>query len=72
MLCWKVGFANILNSGYGSTGDGEKKEIQMKHEFDYDYFVIGAGSGGVRSARIAARMAPKLALPKDDFWAEHV
>jgi len=24
-------------------------------EFDYDLFVIGAGSGGVRAGRIAAR-----------------
>ena len=23
-------------------------------DYDFDYFVIGAGSGGVRSARIAA------------------
>ena len=27
---------------------------QVMASFDYDYFVIGAGSGGVRSSRIAA------------------
>jgi len=25
-----------------------------KNEFDYDLFVIGGGSGGVRAARVAA------------------
>ncbi len=31
-------------------------------EFDYDYFVIGAGSGGVRSARIAAGHGAKVGI----------
>jgi glutathione reductase (NADPH) len=30
--------------------------------FDFDYFVIGAGSGGVRSARIAASLGAKVAV----------
>jgi glutathione reductase (NADPH) len=30
--------------------------------FDYDYFVIGAGSGGVRSARIAAALGARVAV----------
>ncbi|MCB1563234.1 MAG: glutathione-disulfide reductase [Alphaproteobacteria bacterium] len=30
--------------------------------YDYDYFVIGAGSGGVRSARIAASHGAKVAV----------
>jgi len=33
-----------------------------KHNFDYDYFVIGAGSGGVRSARIAATHGAKVGI----------
>lgn len=32
------------------------------HSYDYDYFVIGAGSGGVRSARIAATHGAKVAI----------
>ena len=28
----------------------------------YDYFVIGAGSGGVRSARIAAQHGAKVGI----------
>lgn len=33
--------------------------------FDYDYLVIGAGSGGVRSARIAASLGAKVAIVED-------
>ena len=32
------------------------------HDFDYDYFVIGAGSGGTRSARIAASHGAKVGI----------
>ena len=32
------------------------------HDFDYDYFVIGAGSGGTRSARIAAGYGAKVGI----------
>lgn len=32
------------------------------HKYDYDYFVIGAGSGGVRSARIAAGHGAKVGI----------
>ena len=33
--------------------------------FDYDYFVIGAGSGGVRSSRIAAGLGARVAIAED-------
>lgn len=32
------------------------------HPYDYDYFVIGAGSGGVRSSRIAASLGAKVGI----------
>lgn len=35
--------------------------------FDYDYFVIGAGSGGVRSSRIASTLGAKVAVAEDSF-----
>ena len=38
----------------------------MTHNFDYDYFVIGAGSGGVRSARIAAGHGAKVGIAEGD------
>ncbi|MGC6537457.1 MAG: glutathione-disulfide reductase [Candidatus Puniceispirillaceae bacterium] len=34
----------------------------MGHSFDYDFIVIGAGSGGVRAARIAAGHGAKVAV----------
>ncbi len=33
--------------------------------FDYDLFIIGAGSGGVRAARIAARHGAKVAVAEE-------
>lgn len=36
-------------------------------DFDYDYFVIGAGSGGVRSSRIASQLGAKVAVAEEAF-----
>ncbi len=36
-------------------------------QFDYDLFVIGAGSGGVRAARIAAGFGAKVAIAEDRY-----
>lgn len=35
-------------------------------EYDYDLFVVGAGSGGVRAARIAAGHGAKVAIAEED------
>jgi glutathione reductase (NADPH) len=40
----------------------------MTHNFDYDYFVIGGGSGGVRSARIAASHGAKVGIAEGKYW----
>ncbi|SLN19436.1 Glutathione amide reductase [Roseovarius litorisediminis] len=37
-------------------------------EFDYDLFVIGGGSGGVRAARVAAQEGAKVALAEEDRY----
>jgi len=37
-------------------------------EYDYDLFVIGAGSGGVRAARIAAGHGAKVAIAEERFY----
>ncbi len=37
-------------------------------KYDYDYFVIGAGSGGVRSARIAAGHGARVGLAEGKFF----
>ncbi len=34
-------------------------------EYDYDLFVIGAGSGGVRAARVSASMGAKVAVAEE-------
>jgi len=34
--------------------------------FDYDLFVIGAGSGGVRAARLAAQLGLRVAVAEED------
>ena len=36
--------------------------------FDYDLFVIGGGSGGVRGARVAAQGGAKVALAEEDKY----
>jgi glutathione reductase (NADPH) len=35
-------------------------------DFDYDLFVIGAGSGGVRAARVAAELGARVAVAEED------
>ena len=35
--------------------------------FDYDLFVIGAGSGGVRAARMAAGFGARVAVAEDRY-----
>ncbi|MEL6318801.1 MAG: FAD-dependent oxidoreductase, partial [Pseudomonadota bacterium] len=34
-------------------------------DFDYDLFVIGGGSGGVRAARIAAQYGASVAIAEE-------
>jgi glutathione reductase (NADPH) len=36
-------------------------------EFDFDLFVIGAGSGGVRAARMAASMGARVAIAEEKY-----
>lgn len=38
-----------------------------KHHFDYDLFIIGAGSGGVRAGRMAASFGAKVAIAEDRY-----
>ncbi|MCY4209253.1 MAG: glutathione-disulfide reductase [Roseovarius sp.] len=40
----------------------------MSNSFDYDLFVIGGGSGGVRAARMAAQSGAKTALAEEDRY----
>lgn len=38
----------------------------MNNQYDYDLFVIGAGSGGVRAARMAAAQGVRVAVAEQD------
>src|SRR5712675_3399796 len=40
-------------------------EHRHMSEYDYDLFVIGGGSGGVRAARIAAGHGAKVAIAEE-------
>ena len=40
----------------------------MTSEFDYDLFVIGAGSGGVRAARMAAGKGKRVAIAEERYF----
>lgn len=37
------------------------------HQYDYDLFVIGAGSGGVRASRMAASFGARVAVAEDRY-----
>jgi glutathione reductase (NADPH) len=37
-------------------------------QYDYDFFVIGAGSGGVRAARMAASYGAKVAIAEERYF----
>jgi glutathione reductase (NADPH) len=40
----------------------------MAHKFDFDLFVIGAGSGGVRAGRVSAQMGARVAIAEEDSF----
>lgn len=42
--------------------------VTDKNQFDYDFFVIGAGSGGVRAARTAAALGARTAIAEARFY----
>ncbi|HWO17533.1 MAG TPA: glutathione-disulfide reductase [Kofleriaceae bacterium] len=37
-------------------------------QFDFDLFVVGGGSGGVRAARVAAEHGARVAIAEEDRW----
>jgi glutathione reductase (NADPH) len=40
----------------------------MNRAFDYDFFVIGAGSGGVRAARMAGSFGARVAIAEERYF----
>ena len=45
----------------------------QQQDFDYDFLVIGGGSGGVRASRVAAGLGARVALVADNpgVWMFH-
>ena len=39
-----------------------------RSEFDYDLFVIGGGSGGVRCARFSAQKGARVGIAEEKYW----
>ncbi len=61
---------NLLARGdVADTGKLEQpnQEETSVHNYDYDLFVIGAGSGGVRAARMAAGFGARVAVAEDRY-----
>lgn len=48
-----------------ATSFGTSQKELIMAEYDYDLFVIGAGSGGVRAARMAASHGAKVAVAEE-------
>ena len=59
-----IGMASIALVGSDIWRNRADAQIRMSG-FDYDLFVIGAGSGGVRAARVAARHGAKVAVAEE-------
>lgn len=55
MYCWQL--PENLSKGY-----------KILQEFDYDLFVIGAGSGGVRACRVAASLGARVAVAEERYF----
>src|SRR5690606_19222135 len=72
-------FALSLPPGHGChSGWRVKVRIRRRHiaweegsvmsQYDYDLFVIGAGSGGVRAARFSADYGARVAIAEERFF----
>ena len=49
----------------------DSRSTPMTKTYDYDLFVIGAGSGGVRASRIAASHGARVAVAEEHQMAHH-
>lgn len=47
------------------TANGSSEKETLSHGYQYDLFVIGAGSGGVRASRIAANHGARVAVAEN-------
>jgi glutathione reductase (NADPH) len=47
---------------------GEDSERGAANKYDYDFFVVGGGSGGVRAARVAAAHGAHVGIAEQKYW----
>lgn len=59
---WQAAAARSARAAALSTTVTSDQKFDADHGFEYDYFVIGAGSGGIASARRAASHGAKVAV----------
>jgi glutathione reductase (NADPH) len=58
----------LNNPASKSTVDAEAARMPGVTKYDYDFFVIGGGSGGVRAARIAAIHGARVGIAEQRYW----
>jgi alkyl hydroperoxide reductase subunit AhpF len=51
-----------------SSVDAEGPRTSGVPNYDYDFFVVGGGSGGVRAARIAAIHGARVGIAEQRYW----
>lgn len=49
------------------TANKQTKKTPRKPKYDYDFFVIGAGSGGMTAAATASRLGAKVAVAEERY-----
>ena len=60
---FQISFRNhSLRAVYSASRLHQSTESSSESEYDYDFLVIGGGSGGVRASRIASGHGAKVAL----------
>eukprot|EP00538_Stauroneis_constricta_P013111 CAMPEP_0119548234 /NCGR_PEP_ID=MMETSP1352-20130426/2188_1 /TAXON_ID=265584 /ORGANISM="Stauroneis constricta, Strain CCMP1120" /LENGTH=576 /DNA_ID=CAMNT_0007593435 /DNA_START=377 /DNA_END=2107 /DNA_ORIENTATION=+ len=56
----------FLRPGRSGSSSAMRMSTEASGDFDFDYFVIGAGSGGIASARRAATYGAKVAVAEKE------
>lgn len=63
----QLGFTVKMPRNFPVPHEEEQQDGGQAVEYDYDLFVIGAGSGGVRASRTSAGFGAKVRNPSTHF-----
>ncbi|MCB1671771.1 MAG: FAD-dependent oxidoreductase, partial [Pseudomonadales bacterium] len=60
----------VHNAGLysGQPGLNRSRGVAILAEFEFDLFVIGGGSGGVRASRVAASLGARVACAEERYF----